>query len=107
HLDFLRDSGAIPREVEGRYLDVAQKLLDRIAPLFDGVATQRLHGDLHRMNLLWRPGEGFQAIDFDDTEHVSLDARFLAEGKGTGILRGTQMGNHPVVIHDDAVDLVL
>lgn len=66
HLDFLRDSGAIPREVEGRYLDAAQRLLDRIAPLFDGVTAQRLHGDLHRMNLLWRPGEGFHAIDFDD-----------------------------------------
>lgn len=66
HLEFLRDSGAIPREVEGRYLDSAQRLLDRIAPRFDGVAAQRLHGDLHRMNLLWRPGEGFHAIDFDD-----------------------------------------
>jgi Ser/Thr protein kinase RdoA (MazF antagonist) len=66
HLDFLRASGAIPREVEGRYLDAAQSLLDRIAPLFEGVAVQRLHGDLHRMNLLWRPGEGFHAIDFDD-----------------------------------------
>jgi Ser/Thr protein kinase RdoA (MazF antagonist) len=66
HLEFLRASGAIPREVEGRYLETAQHLLDRIAPLFDGVATQRLHGDLHRMNLLWRPGEGFHAIDFDD-----------------------------------------
>ena len=66
HLEFLRASGAIPREVAGRYLDAAQQLLDRIAPLFDGVATQRLHGDLHRMNLLWRPGEGFHAIDFDD-----------------------------------------
>ena len=66
HLDFLRDSGAIPREVECRYLDVAQGLLDRIAPMFDGIGTQRLHGDLHRMNLLWRPGEGFRAIDFDD-----------------------------------------
>ena len=66
HLEFLRASGAIPREVESRYLDVAQRLLDRIAPLFDGVAVQRLHGDLHRMNLLWRPGEGFHAIDFDD-----------------------------------------
>lgn len=66
HLDFLRDSGAIPREVESRYLDVAQGLLDRIAPMFDGIGTQRLHGDLHRMNLLWRPGEGFRAIDFDD-----------------------------------------
>ncbi|MGD9782130.1 MAG: serine/threonine protein kinase [Kiritimatiellia bacterium] len=66
HLDFLRGSGAIPREVEDRYLDAAQTLLDRIAPRFDGVAAQRLHGDLHRMNLLWRPGEGFHAIDFDD-----------------------------------------
>ncbi len=66
HLDFLRDSGAIPREVEGRYLDTAQRILDRISPLFDGISTQRLHGDLHRMNLLWRPGEGFHAIDFDD-----------------------------------------
>ncbi len=66
HLEFLRSSGAIPREVEGRYLDAAQRLLDRIAPLFDGVETLRLHGDLHRMNLLWRPGEGFFAIDFDD-----------------------------------------
>lgn len=66
HLDFLRGSGAIPREVAGRYLDAAQRLLDCIAPRFDGAARQRLHGDLHRMNLLWRPGEGFQAIDFDD-----------------------------------------
>lgn len=66
HLEFLRSSGAIPREVAGRYLDAAQRLLDRLAPLFDGVAVQRLHGDLHRMNLLWRPGEGFHAIDFDD-----------------------------------------
>lgn len=66
HLAFLRESGAIPREVEGRYLETAQRLLDRIAPLFEGVGTQRVHGDLHRMNLLWRPGEGFHAIDFDD-----------------------------------------
>jgi len=66
HLDFLRDSGAIPREVEGRYPDTAGRLLDRIAPLFDGVEIQRIHGDLHRMNLLWRPDEGFHAIDFDD-----------------------------------------
>ena len=66
HLEFLRSSGAIPREVEGRYLDAAQRLLDRIAPLFADVARQRLHGDLHRMNLLWRPDEGFRAIDFDD-----------------------------------------
>ena len=66
HLEFLHDSGAIPREVEGRYLDTAQRLLDRISPMFEGVGVQRLHGDLHRMNLLWRPGEGFHAIDFDD-----------------------------------------
>ena len=66
HLAFLRESGVLPGEVAGRYLEAAQRLLDRIAPLFADVARQRLHGDLHRMNLLWRPGEGFRAIDFDD-----------------------------------------
>ena len=66
HLEFLRGSGALPPEVAGRYFDTAHRLLDRIAPSFDGVVAQRLHGDLHRMNLLWRPGEGFRAIDFDD-----------------------------------------
>ena len=66
HVAFLRDSGALPREVAGRYLDAAERLLDRIAPLFAGAARQRLHGALPRMTLLWRPGEGFLAIDFDD-----------------------------------------
>jgi len=66
HLEFLRDSGVMPSEVASRYLDAARRILDRIAPLFDGLETQRLHGDLHRMNLLWRPSEGFHAIDFDD-----------------------------------------
>ena len=66
HLAFLSESGAIPREVEGRYLDAARRVLDRIAPRFEGISSQRIHGDLHRMNLLWRPGEGFHAIDFDD-----------------------------------------
>jgi len=66
HLKFLKDSGVLPSEVEPQYLDTARQILDRIAPLFEEVEVQRLHGDLHRMNLLWRPGEGFHAIDFDD-----------------------------------------
>lgn len=66
HLAYLQESGAIPAEVERSYLDEARRLLERIEPMFDGIGTQRLHGDLHRMNLLWRPGEGFHAIDFDD-----------------------------------------
>ncbi len=44
HLAFLRESGVLPGEVAGRYLDAAQRLLDRIAPLFADVARQRLHG---------------------------------------------------------------
>jgi Ser/Thr protein kinase RdoA (MazF antagonist) len=66
HLEFLRDSGVLPPEVKVAYLDTAHRLLDRMAPLFDDMEPQRLHGDLHRMNLLWRPDEGFHAIDFDD-----------------------------------------
>lgn len=38
----------------------------RIAPLFNGVRLQRIHGDCHRGNILERPGEGLVIVDFDD-----------------------------------------
>ena len=37
-----------------------------IAPLFDGVEYQRIHGDCHRGNILDRGEEGLLLYDFDD-----------------------------------------
>ena len=41
-------------------------LLEEVAPLFAGRAARRIHGDLHRGNILDRPGDGLLVIDFDD-----------------------------------------
>lgn len=52
--------------VREEYARAARAILDRIGPLFADAETIRLHGDLHRANILARPGEGFFLIDFDD-----------------------------------------
>jgi Ser/Thr protein kinase RdoA (MazF antagonist) len=44
----------------------AAALVERIAPLFDDLDETRLHGDCHPANILYRPGEAFHLIDFDD-----------------------------------------
>jgi Ser/Thr protein kinase RdoA (MazF antagonist) len=48
------------------FANLANRIIERIAPLFDGVETIRIHGDCHNGNLLERPGEGILVIDFDD-----------------------------------------
>lgn len=66
HLAFILDSGTLPRDLVNEYADAAESLIDFIAPLFDDIPTLRLHGDCHRANILFRPGEGFHLLDFDD-----------------------------------------
>ena len=65
-VEYLLHSGTIPPEIRRHYERAAAALLDTIAPLFEGVAAHRIHGDCHRGNILHRPGEGFHMIDFDD-----------------------------------------
>lgn len=66
HLDYILD-GEFPNDrARDEYAEVADDILERIAPLFDEPATTRLHGDCHRANILGRPGEPFFLIDFDD-----------------------------------------
>ena len=45
---------------------LVDRLLERIDPLFDGLDELRIHGDCHPANILFRPGEPFHLIDFDD-----------------------------------------
>ena len=40
--------------------------LEAILPRLEAMPLQRIHGDLHRGNILERPGEGLLLIDFDD-----------------------------------------
>ncbi len=66
HLRYILDSGLVPAAQRDRYERTVRGLIERIAPLFEGFETHRLHGDCHRMNILHRPGEPFHLIDFDD-----------------------------------------
>ncbi|MCY4345145.1 MAG: serine/threonine protein kinase [Gammaproteobacteria bacterium] len=64
---FLLDGDFIPLEMTAAYEAVAGQLLDRIEPFMDSVAvTQRIHGDCHLGNVLWRH-EAPNIVDFDDT----------------------------------------
>jgi Ser/Thr protein kinase RdoA (MazF antagonist) len=67
--EFLRElerAGVVPAKHEAEFFGLARQALSDIAPLFEGVRLQRIHGDCHRGNILDRPGEGLLLIDFDD-----------------------------------------
>lgn len=64
-LKFLLDAKILPPHIETRYADLVNRICDIADPLFEGVATQRIHGDCHLGNLLWGR-EGPFWVDFDD-----------------------------------------
>lgn len=66
HIDYLLASGVIPAGHRAEYEEAARGVVDRIAPLFEGVEQIRIHGDCHHQNIIHRPGESFYMIDFDD-----------------------------------------
>ncbi len=65
-LDYLLSSEMIPASARREYEVSARRIIEAITPLFDGVARHRIHGDCHPGNILYRPGEPFHIIDFDD-----------------------------------------
>ena len=65
-LDELRNDGVVHPKFAEEFFDTTKRALEWIAPLFDGVALGRIHGDFHRGNILDRPGEGLLVVDFDD-----------------------------------------
>lgn len=65
-LDDLEQAGLVPPDLAGEFYDLADAAVERIAPMFDGVRLQRLHGDCHRGNILDRAEHGLLLIDFDD-----------------------------------------
>lgn len=66
HLEFTLDSGTVCSKYQDLYEDTVNGIIDLVSPLFEGVAVQRIHGDCHRQNILFRPGEGYHLLDFDD-----------------------------------------
>ena len=55
-----------PPDLAKKYEQAATAIIDLIAPMFEGMERIRIHGDCHRTNIVWRPGDAMYVIDFDD-----------------------------------------
>ena len=63
--EYLIGSGYIPNDVIDAYTSTTEHLLERITPIFADVPNQRIHGDCHMGNVLWRDDTP-HFVDFDD-----------------------------------------
>jgi len=66
NIEFILRSGCITGELRKEYEKAAQDIVELITPMFDGTELIRIHGDCHQANIVYRPGESFYLIDFDD-----------------------------------------
>lgn len=65
-IDYVLAGDFIPPDLTSQFTDLTGTLLEEISPLFDDIEMIRIHGDCHFSNLIYRPGESFFVIDFDD-----------------------------------------
>lgn len=65
-LAFLRDGGFVAERHLREFAHLADRVMDVLDGLFNGVEIIRIHGDCHRGNILFRPDDGLTFIDFDD-----------------------------------------
>ncbi len=64
--DYLLQNNHLPAELEESYASTTGFLLERMQGSLDNLRVQRIHGDCHMGNLLWR-GDTPHFVDFDDT----------------------------------------
>ena len=65
-VDYILAGGFVLPELVGRFRELTDTLIGEITPLFRGIEMICIHGDCHISNLIYRPGETFYIIDFDD-----------------------------------------
>lgn len=66
HLDVLNDSSYLLPDFRPAFNRAAEAFIAQADPLFERAEFILIHGDLHKSNLIHRPGEGIFIIDFDD-----------------------------------------
>lgn len=64
--DYILAHEVLPETLKTEFSALVEDLITEIQPLFEGIEQIRIHGDCHRANLIYRPGESFYLIDFDD-----------------------------------------
>lgn len=62
---YLLESDFIPEDIVSAYATTTEHLLEKVEPLFANYPSQRIHGDCHMGNVLWRDDTP-HFVDFDD-----------------------------------------
>ncbi len=65
-LTYLLNSACVPEELKPPLEEAVRAIIEDITPLFSDTESIRIHGDCHFSNVIYRPGESFFLIDFDD-----------------------------------------
>lgn len=65
-VSYILSTKSIPTDLAKAYQTITDRLIEEITPMFDNSEMIRIHGDCHFANLIYRPGESFYIIDFDD-----------------------------------------
>lgn len=92
-IQYLLDTHVTRPDLHARFEEAVDRVLDLIDPLFEEVEYIRIHGDLHRNNMLWRPGEPLALIDFDDMAEgpAVQDLWMLLPGRAADVQRELQL----------------
>ena len=67
HLEALLASDYLPAEFKQSFKNAAEAFVEKAEHLFEKHEFILIHGDMHKGNLIHRPGEGTFIIDFDDS----------------------------------------
>lgn len=83
-ITYLKENKLVSAEHRKDFFNLASQLIAKIEVLFQDIDLQRIHGDLHFSNIIYRPGESFYLIDFDDmvTGPQVQDIWMLLQGYG-------------------------
>ena len=65
-VDYILAGSFMPEDMLDGFKKLTDALINEISPLFKNTGMIRIHGDCHFSNLIYRPGESFYLIDFDD-----------------------------------------
>lgn len=66
HADIILKNDFIPPDFINSFKTVLDLFQKKAEPLFTGAEMFLLHGDCHKGNFIFRPGEGLFVVDFDD-----------------------------------------
>lgn len=65
-LAYLLDSTCVPQDMKQPLEKAILQIIEIMVPMFSSTKNIRIHGDCHFANIIYRPGESFYIIDFDD-----------------------------------------